>query len=246
MWPDGQRGRLSATSARSVHASTEECGTTTQSFTSRPFPVGSNRDAPGNWSAATCSGVSLTSLNTIAPSRCKLVDGGQYPARGARVASGNACQDDVDEDGRGETEPEATDEQRQGEQPVSRIVAVLDDEPQEELRCRDRERAGDQQCSALLGGQRDAEAGGDDRAERVREDHQAGLPRGPAGSVLEVDRQGHAGPRERRVLRGVGRPAVNLPVLIKLPDSSLSRCPNDSALADSAGQKRVSRTRSGR
>ncbi|MBB5966074.1 hypothetical protein [Planomonospora venezuelensis] len=48
-------------------------------------------------------------------------------ARGACGASGDACEDDVDENGRGETEPEATDEE--GEEPVSGIVAVLDDGP---------------------------------------------------------------------------------------------------------------------
>ncbi|WP_336206392.1 hypothetical protein [Nonomuraea sp. LPB2021202275-12-8] len=73
-WPTDQRGRLRAASARSVHLSAEEWGTTTQSLIVLPCPEGSNRDAPASWSAAVCSGVSLTSLNTIAPSRCRLAN----------------------------------------------------------------------------------------------------------------------------------------------------------------------------
>src|SRR5690606_8477810 len=53
-----------------------------------------------------------------------LVHRGEHASRGARVASGDAGEDHVDQDRRGQTEPEAADEEGEGQLPVPRDGAV--------------------------------------------------------------------------------------------------------------------------
>ncbi|MFI7689711.1 hypothetical protein ACIBQ6_11600 [Nonomuraea sp. NPDC049655] len=88
--------------------------------------VGGQRRWCGGWWGGGGGGEEDGAEDGDAGRAADLVDGGQDPARGACVASGDACQDDVDEDGGGEAESEAAGEQREREGPVAGLVAVFD------------------------------------------------------------------------------------------------------------------------